>query len=96
MPIREYKPRLSVELTEAQDHALRMLVPHNMKSPVVRAMLDMLIHLLKTLPNARLQILTLIVTKEFDLAQATYQKVLGEGEDELRVLCGGEIEGSAE
>jgi hypothetical protein len=76
MSLREYKPRLSVEITERQDTALRKLVPHNMKSPMIRAMLDTLIHLLGSMPDARLTIITLIIAKEFDLAQATYERVL--------------------
>jgi hypothetical protein len=70
---RDYKPRLSIEISQSQDDELRMLVPHNMKSPMVRAMLDSLIMLLKSMPHARTQVIALIIAREFDLAQATYQ-----------------------
>lgn len=76
MSLRDYKPRLSVEITEQQDEALRKLIPHNMKSPMIRAMLDTLIYLLRSMPDARLSIITLIIAKEFDLAQATYDSVI--------------------
>lgn len=89
MAIRDYKPRLSVEITEAQDDALRQLVPHNMKSPMIRAMLDTLIHLLRSMPDARLSIITLIIAKEFDLAQATYEGALplGSASDGGKLGC---------
>ena len=70
---RDYKPRLSIEISQSQDDELRMLVPHNLKSPMVRAMLDSLIMLLKSMPHARAQVIALIIAREFDLAQATYQ-----------------------
>lgn len=73
MPYREYKPRISVEISQQQDDALRQLIPPNLKSPMVRAMLDTLIHLLQSMPEARLKVITLIIAKEFDLAKATYE-----------------------
>lgn len=81
MSLREYKPRLSVEISETTDDALRRLIPHNMKSPVVRAMLEMLIHLIEEKPNARINILNLIVLKEFDVARATYRRAIGKEQE---------------
>ena len=70
---RDYKPRLSIEISEHQEQLLRELVPHNLKSALVRSMLDTLLDLLRSKPNARINIIALIIAREFDLAQATFQ-----------------------
>jgi len=72
MSLREYKPRLSVEISEAQHKALLDLIPHNMRSPIIRSLIDHLIGLLRGMPDARMQIIGLVIANEYDVARATY------------------------
>jgi len=72
------KPRLSVEITEAQDDALKRLIPYALKSPLVRAMLDTLIRLLEKNHETRHNIITFIISGELDIAKATLSQVVGE------------------
>lgn len=79
MSLRPYKPKLSVELPQETHDALNRLLPHAMKSPIIRAMLEQLIRLLSVHPNARVQICNLILLHELDVAKQTYESALEPG-----------------
>lgn len=70
----EYKPRLSVEIPTDMDRALKELIPPQLKSEVVRAVLETLVFLLKSHPNARPQVIAAIITKQLNIAETTYRE----------------------
>lgn len=80
-PAYEYKPKLSVELPQQLFDDLKELLPPGFKSPVIRALLEQLVMVLKSHKHAVPQVLGLIISHEFNLARAVLRQAKGESNE---------------
>lgn len=62
MPNYMNKPRLSIEINEEQNFKLRELIPHGLKSPIFRTIVDELIEIFED-PQTREKFMGLIMNR---------------------------------